>query len=70
MNDNHSGVWLDTDTNKVVRSEPENGRLLASPGVEISPEIQARIDLFAADAIENAAPEVGPNAPKPKRVRK
>lgn len=41
-----NGVWLDKDTGKVVRSQPQRGRLLVSPGKEITDNVQAIIDRF------------------------
>ncbi len=39
-----SGVWVDTRTNKVVHSQPEEGRQLVVPGGEITPAVQQVID--------------------------
>lgn len=41
-----NGVWLDKDTGKVVRSQPERGRLLVSAGKEITDNVQAIIDRY------------------------
>lgn len=41
-----NGVWIDKTTGKVVRSQPERGRLLVSPGKEITPNLQAVIDRY------------------------
>ena len=38
------GVWLDTKTGKVVESQPEEGVQLIAPGVEATPDEQARVD--------------------------
>lgn len=58
------GVWLDTESNKIVRDEPAQGRLIANPGEEITPAVQATIDLYEANyAPGDAEPE------KPVRAR-
>ena len=40
------GVWLDKDTGKVVRSQPQRGRLLVSEGKEITDNVQAIMDRY------------------------
>lgn len=42
------GVWLDTKTNKVVESQPEEGVQLVAPGVEATPDELARVELYKA----------------------
>mgnify|MGYP000514640670 CR=1 FL=1 len=49
------GVWIDTDTNKVVRSEPVNGRLIVGVGEEITDAVQATIDRYEGNHDEIAA---------------
>lgn len=48
-----SGVWIDTRTMRVVRDEPEEGRLVAAPGEELTAAHLAVIEAF--DAPEDAA---------------
>lgn len=42
------GVWLDTKTNKVVASQPEEGVQLVAPGVEPTDSDLARVDAVKA----------------------
>lgn len=49
-----NGLWIDTRTNKVVDSEPVEGRLLVAPDGEITAAVQAVID--AAKAAAKPAP--------------
>ena len=46
MASNDNGIWLDKETGKVVRSQPERGRLLVSAGKEITPNVQALMDRY------------------------
>jgi hypothetical protein len=46
MAKNDNGVWLDKDTGKVVRSQPERGRLIVSAGKEITDNVQALMDRY------------------------
>jgi hypothetical protein len=41
-----SGVWFDTKARKVVESEPEEGILLAAPGAELTPTVNATIEQY------------------------
>lgn len=43
-----SGTWLDTKTNKVVTSKPEEGVQLVAPGVEATPDELANLDRVKA----------------------
>ncbi len=47
-----TGIWVDTRTGKVVRSEPVEGRLLAAPGSEITPQLAAAIDAESEETAE------------------
>lgn len=37
------GVWLDSLTGKIVRKEPERGRVLVHPGDEIPEHLRAAV---------------------------
>lgn len=43
------GVWFDTKAGKVVESQPEEGVQLVAPGVDATPDEQARVDAYKAD---------------------
>jgi hypothetical protein len=69
MAKNENGVWLDKESGKVVTFQPERGRLLVSPGKEITDNVQAQIDRYednyanfeqatAPDNVEKRAGEV------------
>ncbi len=73
-----TGVFLDLKSMKVVKSPPEEGYQLVPPGGEVTPERQATIDRFKADAEtisgekadyadvwENAEPHVVETATEP-----
>jgi hypothetical protein len=51
----NEGVWIDTRTGQVVTAEPEEGVLLAAPGAELTPDIEAAIE--AAKAAAPAEPK-------------
>lgn len=40
------GTWYDTKAGKVVTSQPEEGIQLVAPGVEATPDEQARVDSY------------------------
>lgn len=40
-----TGVWVDTDTGRVVEAEPESGRLIVPPGGEVDQRV---VDEIAA----------------------
>ena len=44
-----TGVWVDTETGKVVESEPEQGKLLVPPGGELDQRV--RDDIAAAKLV-------------------
>lgn len=46
MASNENGIWLDTETGKVVKSQPERGRLLLAAGKEITPNVQSLMDRY------------------------
>ena len=50
------GVWLDSKTGKVVESQPEEGVQLVAPGVEATPDEQARVDAYKAAVAEEKSP--------------
>ena len=64
-----TGVWLDKDTGKVVTKAPHRGRQLVAPGHEVTPELQANIDLNEANhatfAAEQGAARPAEPAKKP-----
>lgn len=39
-----AGQWIDTKTNKVVTSQPEEGVQLVSPNVEPTPDDEAAVE--------------------------
>lgn len=39
-----SGVWIDTKSDKIVESQPEEGIQLVAPGGPVTPEIAKRIE--------------------------
>lgn len=41
-----SGVFFDTQNNKVVNSQPVEGVQIVAPGGEITPTVQADIDRY------------------------
>ena len=49
------GVWFDTQTQKVVTSQPEQGLQLVAPGVEATPDDEARVEAYKAGG--NAEPQ-------------
>ncbi len=55
-----TGKWIDTDTGKVVDTEPMHGRLLVVPGGVVTPDIEAAIE--AAARLEAAETAVAPGA--------
>lgn len=46
---NDSGVWYDTKSEKVVKSQPEEGIQLSAPGAEPTPDEQRRIDVYSGN---------------------
>jgi hypothetical protein len=46
-----NGVYVDTQTGKVVRKEPEQGIQLVAPGGEITDAVQAAIDRYEDDTV-------------------
>lgn len=56
MASSKSGKWFDTKARKVVSTEPEEGILLAAPGVEITPDVQATIDSYESVDEKAVAP--------------
>lgn len=44
-----TGKWVDTQTGRVVDSEPAEGRLLVAPGGVITPDVAASIARAVAD---------------------
>lgn len=53
-----TGKWIDTNTGRVVDTEPAEGRLLVAPGGPITPDVAARI--ARAEAEQPPAPEPEP----------
>lgn len=41
-----SGVWVDSQTGKIVESEPVEGYQIVPKGGEITPDIERQIDLL------------------------
>ncbi len=58
MADTKSGVWFDSKSRKVVKSQPEEGIQLAAPGAEITPDVQASIDQYEGIDEQATAPAV------------
>lgn len=54
-----NGVWIDSKTNKVVQSRPEEGVQLVAPGDTITPEVQQLIDNAKASLDEAAKADTG-----------
>lgn len=46
MADSKNGVFYDSQNNKVVNSEPEEGIQIVAPGQEITPALQEDIDRY------------------------
>jgi len=44
----HTGTWLDTKTNTIVTSRPEEGIQLLAPGVEPTPDELAAVEAVKA----------------------
>ena len=73
-----TGLWLNSVTGKIVRSEPERGRVLVHPGAEIPEHLRAVIDGGAERAVapknrETRGPDDGPGEPvkpAPKKSKK
>lgn len=62
-----TGIWVDTRTGKVVRSEPVEGRLLAAPGSEITPQLAAAIDAEGEEATAPPAVETATTSTRKSR---
>jgi hypothetical protein len=48
MNVYPNGLWIDTVAGVVTETEPENGRLLAAPGVVLTPAQVSAVDEVVA----------------------
>ena len=43
------GVWLDHESGKIVKSQPSRGRQIVAPGKEMTPKLEALVDLYEAN---------------------
>ena len=45
-----NGIWLDHDTGKVVKKKPARSRQIVAPGKEMTPQVEALVELYEANA--------------------
>lgn len=48
-----TGAWIDTKTDRLVYSQPEEGRQLVVPGGAVSPDTAATIKRYEDAAVED-----------------
>lgn len=52
-----TGLWVDTETNQVVDSEPVEGHLLVPKGAEMTPNVKDQVERARARAPRSVAAE-------------
>ena len=65
------GIWLDHETGKVVKKKPARSRQIVAPGKELTPQVEALVELYEANAdTRSVETATAPPAPETRTVKK